>query len=272
MGNEKVVGEGMRIFITIPIYISNELHLEFTEKTVNSIQTKHDYEVALINNYCSEDMLKRLFKLENEHLWITENPKGNCLSAAWNMGIKAGMERKADYFLFPNNDLIFHPECIDNLVEFAKKSDYILWTAAEHSNMRTINEVKPGDSFDEHPHFSCFMISSKTIELLKQKEKGTKEPYPGMFDENFSPAYFEDGDMHNRILRAGYKAGKTASALFYHFGSRTIKCDEDLNRKNKRTYEKSRTYFIRKWGFDPHNQVVDNDSQIRFKYKGPFKK
>jgi hypothetical protein len=39
---------------------------------------------------------------------------------------------------------------------------------------------------------------------------------------------------------------------------------------NKVTYEKNRKYFKSKWGWDPHNSVLANDSKERFKYKQPF--
>ena len=256
----------MKIIVAIPVYISNELHAEFTETTIKSIQTIHKSEIILINNFCKPEFIPRMRVLA-KLIYSRENN----VAAAWNTGIRYGFEKKADYILIPNNDLIFHPKCIDNLIKFAKlHSEYILWTASEYTDMRTLNLAKFENSFDEHPHFSCFMISPKTIELLKAKEERTKEPNPGFFDENFIVAYFEDGDYHQRILRAGYKAGKTASALFYHFGSRTIHVDDELYTSNKRSYEDNRAYFKQKWGFDPHNSVINNDDPIRFKYKGPF--
>ena len=262
----------MKLLITIPVYISNELHAEFTEITLKSIKTVHDYEIYLIKNYCKPEFESQLKQFQLDQLCgIIINPKGNSVPASWNLGIQIGIDKHADFILIPNNDLIFHSKCIDNLIKFAyQHPEFILWTASEHEDMRTINFIKLNDSFDEHPHFSCFMISPKTIELLKAKEERTKEPNPGFFDENFKVAYFEDGDYHQRILRAGYKAGKTASALFYHFGSRTIHVDDELYTSNKRSYEDNRAYFKQKWGFDPHNSVINNDDPIRFKYKGPF--
>jgi len=255
------------IVIGIPVYISNKLHLEFTKKTVDSILTSHKHEVILIKNYCKDEFKK---ELEGVGL-VVPNPRGNNVASAWNLALEMGIYRKkVDYILVSNNDLVFHPLCINNLVKFAEEHpEFIMWTASEHNDLRTLQQAVPRKSFDEHPHFSCFMVKPSFVEKLKEKD-GEKEPLPGFFDENFGPAYFEDGDMHNRILRAGYKAAKTASALFYHFGSRTIKTDSELNRKNAKSYEENRIYFQRKWGWDPHNRVTPNDDPIRFKYKEPF--
>ena len=258
-----------KIAIIVPVYIANDLHLEFTETTIASIKTSHEYELVLVNNFCVPEYFGKLTEMSKTVIHTKENN----VSASWNEGIKYAIENKFNYALVINNDIIFHPLAIDNLVKFAQEhTEYVMWTAVEHGDFRSIKTAQPRDSFDEHPHFSCFMISPKTVELLKKKEEGTKEPNPGLFDKNFKPAYFEDGDMHNRILRAGLKAGKTAMSLFYHFGSRTIKVDDDLNRKNKRTYEASREYFNKKWGWDPHNNVLENNDKKRFIYKEPFEK
>ena len=262
----------MKLLITIPVYISNELHAEFTEITLKSIKTVHDYEIYLIKNYCKPEFEFQLKQLQLDQLCgIITNPKGNSVPASWNLGIQTGIDKHADFIIIPNNDLIFRHDCIDNLIKFAKQHDeFVVWTATEYTDKRTLEIFEPEEGFDNHPHFSCFMLSPKTIELLKEKEVGTKEPYPGLFDENFKMAYFEDGDYHQRILRAGYKGGRIFSALFYHFGSRTIKVDDDVDRMHIQPFEANAKYFESKWGWNPNGIVTESNDPIRFKYKGPF--
>lgn len=256
----------MKLLFGIAVYISNDLHLEFTEKTVQSIQTDHDYEVILINNYCAPEYRERLDLLGK----VIPNDV-NCVSSAWNKAIDYGRSQKVDYIFCPNNDIIFHPQAVDNLIQFSiDHPEFILWTANQYADLRSIKSAEFGTSFDEHPHFSCWMVKPDFVDILGEKEKNTKEPKPGYFDENFVPAYFEDGDMHNRILRAGFKAGKTASSVFYHFGSRTIKSDDTLNIQNAHTYEQAREYFKKKWGWDPHGVAIEADDPVRFAYKGAF--
>jgi len=256
----------MKLLIAIPVYISDALHLEFTEKTVRSIKTSHEHEVLLIVNYCDprfSGILKDLAPLAYN--------KENNVSSAWNYGMDEGKRRSVDYVLIPNNDVVFHSKCIDNLVTFAEEQrDLVIWSASEYADLRTLESAKPQKGFDDHPHFSCFMMKPQLQFALEQKEHGTKEPKPGYFDENFKPAYMEDNDMHNRILRAGWSTGKTLSALFYHFGSRTIKVDEKLYTDNKNTHRMCAEYFIKKWGFNANGVAVNNDDPVRFKYKGPF--
>lgn len=265
----------MKILIGIPVYINYPLHLEFTQETISSVKTKHDHEFLIMVNYIDDDMVEYLemfqYPSEPANQTVLMNKKGNNLSASWNMALKHGISQGFDYTIIPNNDIIFKSDCIDSLVDFAQEHpDAGMWTAAEHTSQFDLEEQKSSGEFDEHPHFSCFMMSPKSVERLGESEIGTKEPYPGFFDENLEPAYFEDGDMHTRIIRAGMKALKTGSAWFYHYGSRTIKVDDELSKINYHTYEKNRNYFRDKWGWDPHNQVMANDDPARFAYKEPF--
>lgn len=262
-----------KILVVIPIYINNEIHLEFTEKTLASIHdanhTNHVYKVCIIYNYVNSkfrsmvDGLHADFHIQNSQ---------NSVSSAWNLGIAEGVKSEIDYILVCNNDIILHPDAIDNLVKFAETHpEFIMWTAAQYSSLRSIKTATYGDSFDDHPHFSCFMIKRDFPDILKAKDS-PHEPFPGYFDENIKPAYLEDNDMHNRILRAGFKAGITASALFYHFGSRTIQADDELNEKNSITHKNNKIYYAEKWGFNPDGVGIGNDDPVRFNFKNPFNK
>lgn len=258
--------EELKLLVGIPVYISNKLHLDFTRKTINSLESQYEMEVLIINNYCDAE-----FRDELDELGEVYDAEENNLSAAWNTIINYGIDNGYDYFFIINNDLIFRSDSIDNLVAFAEEHpEFLMWTSNEHSNLRTLNSVEPENDYDFHPHFSAFMVSERLVKELETQEEGTKEPFPGLFDENFKPAYMEDNDMHNRILRVGSKAAKTASSLFYHYGSRTIKVDEKLNRRNKATHRRCREYFIKKWGFNPDGRSIPNDDPMRFKYSEPF--
>lgn len=261
-----------KITVGIALYITNELHVDFTRQTLESIKTIHDTDIVLVSNYIKDEFRDEVQKLTEQYQGVLLiNPVGNCVSEAWNIAIEHAIKNNHDYVLLPNNDIVFHRFAIDNLVEFAQRHpEFILWTANTHENLRTLSSAELGTSFDEHPHFSCFMMSPDGVKKLQEKEQGTTEPRPGFFDKGFDAAYFEDNDMHQRIIRAGFKAGKTASSLFYHYGSRTIKVDDDLFLHNRITYEENRQYFKRKWGFDPHDAAIENDSEVRFAYKQPF--
>jgi hypothetical protein len=73
----------MKILISIPVYISNDIHLEYTRKTVESIRCTHRHAVLLVVNYCDPQYLDELKKIAP----IKKNPKGNILASAWNLSI-----------------------------------------------------------------------------------------------------------------------------------------------------------------------------------------
>lgn len=281
----------MKVLITAPIFISQQVHLDFIQETLASIKTKHDFQIYLVRNYIAPEYIDAYSQLrESFGAYDVDNDIGNNVSHAWNIGIDYGLTNKFDYILIPNLDIIFHPECIDNLVGFAesrKGDNSVLWTGSEWTNRRNINtlvikesggrlELNTGSEkhdwevFDEHPHFSCFMISPTTIARLGEYERNIGEPRPGFFDKGFNKAYFEDQDYHQRILNANFKALRCNKAIFYHYGSRTIKSDVQVEKENSVSYEGNRKYFETKWGYDSHGKVPTNEERVELAYDRPF--
>ena len=247
----------MKIAIGIIGYVSNDLHQEFLDKTIQSIHSD-EHEVGVIiypNKYDHKAWDTTSSKSWNEyngaypifcpHDLRPENPVS--VAESWNNltdiafgGLSHSTDYlPADYLIIANSDILFHPKAIDNLVKFAEEhKEFIMWTSAIHPNLRTLKNAKTGNDIGEHPHFSCFMINKDYIDKV------------GGFDSGFQAAYLEDASAHFKILRLGYKAGITTSSLFYHAGSRTIECDPELKKKNMVTHQLNREYFKRKHGFD----------------------
>ena len=260
----------MNVAVIIPVYHGNELHYDFTKQTVESITIENpeikESRIYLIVNYSRPEYYPPNFLSPKIPLTIMDNPKGNHVGSAWNLGIKTTLQAGFDYVIVCNNDIIFHKKAIDNLIDFAQKhQEYILWTAGEWPNLRTIKTVDDAvfdDNFDEHPHFSCFMVSKKIVDTV------------GWFDEKLTMAYHEDGDMHYRILLSGNKAVKVSKARFYHYGSRTISVDDNIYAINRRSYESNRDYIKKKWNVDFHQKAYDPPEKIfeeeKDIYKFPF--
>lgn len=241
----------MKITIVSALYLSKDLHCEFTDQTVDSIFSKeHLFNFIFVVNYVAPEYEDYLHKLkdkldangiDNEFIFNKENS----VSRAWNIGIRKGLETyKSDYVWVVNNDIVCNNNTLDNLVKFAEKHpEAIMWTASEHSDLRTIKSAPEGLAFAESPHFSCFLVDDRLFDLV------------GTFDQNIKPAYTEDNDMHYRIKLAGEKALITTSAKFYHFGSRTIKSDSELEIENNATHGKNNVYYEEKWGGLPGKEV-----------------
>lgn len=225
----------MRIGIVIPVLNQFEKAVD----AISSIKSQYDCEVKIIPNY-RED---------------------NCLSAAWNTGLEWSRERRHSFTLIINDDILFAPDTIDNMVHsFLKletENNCVMMTGSNVKSLLSnpyeiLSYVSKSVSYQEHPDFACFMVRP-TISLSI-----------GFFDENFIPAYFEDNDYHYRIQLKGLKAFSDSSAPYFHYGSQTQNASIDNPVVPSIFFELNKAYYQEKWGAYPGNEVYDypyNDSQ-----------
>ncbi len=88
-----------------------------------------------------------------------------------------------------------------------------------------------------------------------------------VFDERFSPAYFEDDDLGIRIARAGFEQYLCSNSFVYHNGGSGFGEGNDA-------MEKSREIFKEKWGFDvwgyslPWFEAADKAIDLALKKRG----
>lgn len=82
----------------------------------------------------------------------------------------------------------------------------------------------------------------------------------GGHDQNFAPYGYEDSDIFNRWILAGYEMVQSRDALVYHLTCRGHRWNKGVGIENsdyKETMEKGRKYFLRKWG-----QWIQNDEYM----------
>ena len=94
----------------------------------------------------------------------------------------------------------------------------------------------------------------------------------GTFDENFYPAYFEDGDYFRRIhlcKEINYHSVGDES-LFRHLGSQTIRSDSSIRAKSDKTFAINNERFLRKWG--AIHDKLDGKIQHPYPYNDPTMK
>lgn len=216
----------MRIGIVIPVL--NQF--EKAVRAIESINTRYDYEVKIIPQY------------------KVDQP----LAAAWNQGLDWSLWRHHSFTLIINDDILFTKQCIDNMVDSflrMEKENYCamitgnnirgLFDDPDHA-LEYETDVR---AYQECPDFACFMV------------RPTIKTRVGSFDENFSPAYFEDNDYHYRIKLAGLYAFNDVSAPYYHYGSQTQNANSDLPVVPPFAFELNRSYYIDKWGGEPGKET-----------------
>jgi len=248
---EKILKPG-ELAIIIPVLNC----LNYTKQMLPTIKTKHPYKLILINNG-STDGTKEYFDelAKDPDTMVVHFNENRGVALSWNSGIRrAILHFGSRYFFIPNNDTLLHPRCIDILLEAIKVPKFALVSATNVSGIVSTPTDVLGlktplvASYKDEPDFSCFMIKRETIERV------------GYFDSNFYPAYFEDNDYHYRIKLAGLRGVKVNRALYFHYGSRTIKEGEDIRMRSNLGYVANRDYYQRKWGGLPGQE----------KYTTPF--
>jgi GT2 family glycosyltransferase len=160
------------------------------------------------------------------------------VSASWNEGLRRAKEAPVDYVLVVNDDIVLEPMCINTLyIAMRYHPEIDLLTAV---NTRDFPEQGSGDP--NEPDYSCFMVRPDFTDKF------------GEFDENFTPAYFEDNDMYYRVELGGGTQRKSLAARMYHSGSVT----QNWGGKpfvTSQMFEANRAYYVAKWGGRPGEET-----------------
>lgn len=233
--------------------------LEYSKKTLDSIQTKHQYQIIFVNNGSTDGTAEWLESRKD--IIAYQNPINSGLAACWNLAISRAFEEDCDFVAVLNNDIVLAKNTLDNMVRKMETGKYVMVTGVNDQSIspeEMLNFEKEYDENEqdrEHPDFSCFMISKDTIKKI------------GWFDENMMVAYFEDSDYHARIALAGEIAISTVSATYWHYASKTIQENPRLESLIHDAFRHNKEHFIEKWG---HENVGDVPKMIEVYYKTPF--
>jgi GT2 family glycosyltransferase len=226
---------------------------DYTKNLVSYLFKKTPYKIIVIDNGSTDEtkgyFTKTFFYSQLVYIRFDVNLG---VAASWNLGIKYAIRKwQSKYFLILNNDILLNRKAIDFLISALSAKKVVLASATNVSGIvsrpdKVIGLLPPVKTrLTEDPDFSCFLLSLKAIKKV------------GYFDEKFYPAYFEDNDYHYRIKLAGLKAVKTNRALFFHFGSRTIKDNDEIRLKSNLGYVANREYYQKKWGGLPGHEKLN---------------
>jgi len=170
------------------------------------------------------------------------------VARSWNIGIKKAIEKKCDYILIINDDIVLAPNTIEYLISTINNNNIGLISAGDYRDSLTADQVLISSLIDNvdnmqlGPNFACFMITPDTYEKV------------GEFDEGLYPAYFEDNDYHYRGNLAGVRCVGSEVAMFYHYGSQTQNSGDHPVVPSE-IFERNRDYYKNKWGGEPGAEV-----------------
>ena len=174
--------------------------------------------------------------------FVIDQWRGNRgVSGAWNLGMKKVLDAGYTHAIVSNDDLKFYPGSLRLIYETIKETG----AATVSPNQVRGRAFEPYSIYEEQgvrsgADFFCFAVD---IEQLTQTA--------GWFDQNFSPAYFEDNDMHYRMINSGLTSLIHTDCMVFHEGSMTQKFDKHNPVTPSHMFEANRAYFARKWGGMP---------------------
>lgn len=141
-----------------------------------------------------------------------------------------------DYLMFIDNDQFVEPGWQEVYLKMMNKRKYDIvgseaWTMKKNRPYKKC--ISPTESFN---YVGCggMMIKPKVIKDI------------GLFDENFSPMYFEDPDFCFRAYKAGYKIG-WRPFFITHKPHKLLKEEDGVNRTA--CFHQSAGYFKKKYRY-----------------------
>lgn len=147
------------------------------------------------------------------------------VSKSWNYFLAGAIQRGASAIIIANDDIEYtDKQTLPRLCEAL--ADYpFVYVNAKHENA-----------------FSCFGMQTS---LAK---------YVGFFDEQFSPAYFEDNDYAYRLKLAGITM-HPVQGDYFHCGSATLgKFDWARKQMHHHNFRQNAAYYVKKWGGMPGDE------------------
>ena len=179
------------------------------------------------------------------------------ISHASNLGVILGRNSatpflSADFFLNIDNDQFVTKGWLQSLHNHMNKGFDIVGTEAwmlsppGDKGAVTINGQVSSD-VSYYPKKKCTRATERFTYIGCGGMLVKKKVYDkiGLFDERFSPAYFEDPDFCFRAIQAGFKLGWCRDCLIEHLSHQTISTQTLFNKQHQ--FVKSWNEFKEKW-------------------------
>ena len=173
------------------------------------------------------------------------------LARSWNDGLHLALEAGCDAALLLNDDLFFRDNAYDEFVrtiaavkKISNNVSYITPLGLETGTSAHAGQILP-------QQFACCAIMPETIDRI------------GYFDENFTPAYYEDFDFDRRARLAGMTVHVHQQVLVEHERSATHRSMSAQERSiADAQFAENRIYFENKWGPDTTWTFPFNETSI----------
>ncbi len=190
-----------------------------------------EYLITIVDNGSNPE-----FEYNDDKINIIKFKDRLGFSQAMNEGIKA---TKNDYVLLCNNDtLIQHDNFLSNLLQTMESEEKVgivspctNYICIENAKCKDVNS-RDNRIINQGGHIAavCWLIKRSTLLDI------------GVFDENLKNSH-QDGDLSERILRAGYKIMIDRRSFIFHYGSRSVSQTPGYYEE----FQRNSNYSILKW-------------------------
>lgn len=249
----------MRHTVIIPSYNTLE-HLKNTYKSLKKYAP--DVKIKIIDD-CSEDgTLQWLESLRDYNVeWVrSEDRLGH--TCWYDEGMRMADTETVSIL---HSDMIIGPGYFENMLKHLERGKVVCATRIEPPIHPAGKEKIVRDFGDEADTFKWDAFEDFVNKAIDSQQKdlttrGIFAPWAlykedhfavGGHDQRFAPYGYEDSDVFNRWILAGYEMIQSRDALVYHMTCRGHRWNKGVGIENadyKETMDRCRREYIRKWG------------------------
>ena len=248
----------MNISLIIPSY-NTEKHLI---NTYNSVRKYYkDVEMVIINDGSTDNTSEWLEALEDDNVIKINSKERKGHTFFYDEGMRQATNEIVGIM---NSDMIIGPNYIENTLKHLERGKVVCATRIEppiHPPGKEKIVMDFGMDYNDLKldEFEKF-CNEKSIEFKDITTRGIFAPWVlykedhfaiGGHDQTFAPYGYEDSDIFNRWILAGYEMVQSRDAFVYHLtcrGHRWNKGVGIVNDDYESTMSRCRHDFIRKWG------------------------
>ena len=246
------------ISLIIPSY-NTEKHLI---NTYNSIRKYYkDIELVIINDGSTDNTSEWLDALEDDNIIKINSKERKGHTFFYDEGMRQATNEIVGIM---HSDMIIGPNYVENVLKHLERGKVVCATrieppihpAGKEKIVMNFGMDHNDLKLDEFEKF----CNKKSIEFKDITTKGIFAPWVlykedhfaiGGHDQIFAPYGYEDSDIFNRWILAGYEMVQSRDAFVYHLtcrGHRWNKGVGIVNDDYESTMNRCRRDFIRKWG------------------------
>lgn len=253
----------MNIEHKIPILMPVFGNLEYTQKAVASLIKHTDpnlFECLIIDNGSTDDTptyLKWLVSTHPQNFRVVTLEKNLGFGGGLNRGFDLISSLQWEYVVVANNDLIFTPKWLENMLEtmttskipklgiVGPMSNFAGGSQGMQANYRTIEDLDAFATAHHEQNKGRNHEAGVVVGLLMLISRGFFDEV-GTFDERFFPGTWEENDLELRGALKGWRYVVDESTFIHHFGSKTIATVE-ASKNQRKNFLVNRDRFRAKW-------------------------